>query len=496
MTSTSGNRFRSAATHRAALLVPAALTVLLALPSMTKSFWFDEAASAVSADRSLSATLQLLTHVDGSMSAYYVFLNGWTKLFGTSEFAIRFPSLLAMTGAVILTGMLGRRLGSAWIGLAAAILFAVAPRTVSYAAEARPYALAVFFTVLAAWLAARFTPTRPGWAFGGFTVAATFATGFQLMALLPLAFVALFLSGWVRRIVALVLPVVTAGSIWLLMSGQPNFQSWLQRPSITTIVESLFAAGAISLGLLAAWVIIPAIRRQQPLQFNPHAILGLAAFIPWLVTYLASYVRPMFLPRYLLPTTPFIAVLGGFAAIAVIRWVLTLSTGVATSLIAAAVIGVVAVTVALLVMVPSTKTQDFRLAAKTITSDANAGDAVVYEPQWLAPAMEWYLKQQPNDPSETALTAGTPDRPDDNLWAESGTEAESLEWILDSKRAWVVSLPGSDWSPVPDSEGKAIRALDKCGALIKKYTLPDYELGELTLSLYKVADKPGCMPAQ
>ena len=81
-----------------------------------------------------------LTHED-TPPIYYVVLQGWMWLFGDSEIAMRSLSVVASTLAVPLVYLLGAELWDARRGLFAAAVLAIAPMQVSFAQDARSYAL-------------------------------------------------------------------------------------------------------------------------------------------------------------------------------------------------------------------------------------------------------------------------------------------------------------------------------------------------------------------
>ncbi|RNE59049.1 glycosyltransferase family 39 protein [Cryobacterium tepidiphilum] len=130
-------------------LVGLAAFLVSAAWSWQPSYWGDEAASVMSAQRPLPSLFLMLRHVDAVHGTYYLFLHVWTGLFGISEFATRLPSALAVgfaaAGTVVLVRQLAR--DTRWAVLSG-ILFAVLPRTTYMGAEARSYALV---TALAVW---------------------------------------------------------------------------------------------------------------------------------------------------------------------------------------------------------------------------------------------------------------------------------------------------------------------------------------------------------
>jgi len=102
--------------------------------------WTDEACSYFTIQQGALAIL------DGDRSAgtpplYFVVLWAFSQLAGTSELALRLPSMIAATAMVPLGYLAGARYASARAGLFAAFAFVVSPLVHYYAIEARNYAL-------------------------------------------------------------------------------------------------------------------------------------------------------------------------------------------------------------------------------------------------------------------------------------------------------------------------------------------------------------------
>jgi mannosyltransferase len=121
--------------------------------SWIPSFWGDEAASVMSAERTLPSLLRMLANVDAVHGAYYLFLHFWIQLFGASELSVRLPSAIAVGFCVAGTFVVGRMLVGSRFGVLAAVLCAVLPRTGYMGAEARSYA---FSAAAAVWITALF----------------------------------------------------------------------------------------------------------------------------------------------------------------------------------------------------------------------------------------------------------------------------------------------------------------------------------------------------
>jgi len=123
-----------------------------------KSLWWDESLSLYRAQSNagsiLSGTIILTDNVatqvtvDDHPPLYFLLLAVSVRLFGTSEFALRYLSLACMVLTVGLLYISGRRLVGRGAGLAAAFLGAVSPMYLWYGQEARPYALVTFLGLL------------------------------------------------------------------------------------------------------------------------------------------------------------------------------------------------------------------------------------------------------------------------------------------------------------------------------------------------------------
>lgn len=132
-----------------ALVLGVASTVVCALGSWVPSLWGDEATSVLSAERPLSSLFLMLGRVDAVHGTYYFFLHFWVGAFGSSPFAVRFPSAVAVGIAVAGIVVLGTRLANFRTGIFAGIICLVLPRMTYAGEEARGYA---FSAALAVWL--------------------------------------------------------------------------------------------------------------------------------------------------------------------------------------------------------------------------------------------------------------------------------------------------------------------------------------------------------
>ncbi|MBO0935947.1 glycosyltransferase family 39 protein [Fibrella sp. HMF5335] len=100
--------------------------------------------------------------------AYTGLLSLWIRVFGISDFSVRFLSVLFSMGTVWLIFLLARRYtGSVRVGLISAAVAATEPFFVAYSHVARAYSMTIFVSLLATWLFLRILdrlsdPTRTG----------------------------------------------------------------------------------------------------------------------------------------------------------------------------------------------------------------------------------------------------------------------------------------------------------------------------------------------
>lgn len=207
-----------------------------------QSLWYDEGVTAAVSQQGV-AQLTRWTANDIQPPLYYLILSPWTRLMGTSEWSLRFPSVLAGVVGLALLYALGRRIwqrrpliarpssasgkhddgglvvapgtlpsdpdhgSSAWTRLAvpwlAVFLAALAPQWVYYAQEARNYTLLTSLGMLAAYLLLRIAATPDSrqrlYLWVAFVVAALAALYTHYFALFLLAALALFYAIiWLR----------------------------------------------------------------------------------------------------------------------------------------------------------------------------------------------------------------------------------------------------------------------------------------------------------
>ncbi|MDO9356655.1 MAG: glycosyltransferase family 39 protein, partial [Solirubrobacteraceae bacterium] len=150
------------------------------------SLWWDEAATISAADRPVGELWDLVGHVDLVHGLYYVVMQFWVAVFGTSEVALRAPSAVALGVAIAGIVFLAARLTTpraAWIaGLTAAIL----PGLSWSGIEAREWSIVTACVTWATYSLCVALDTRSKGRYVAYTVLMTLAAAFSVMAILML----------------------------------------------------------------------------------------------------------------------------------------------------------------------------------------------------------------------------------------------------------------------------------------------------------------------
>ncbi|ORV48822.1 hypothetical protein AWC05_03775 [Mycobacterium florentinum] len=333
-------------TQRGRLLDPWAIAVLAAVISgawaCRPSLWFDEGATiSAAASRTLPELWRLLGHIDAVHGLYYLVMHGWFAIFPPTEFWSRVPSALAIgaaaAGVVVFTRQFTPGRGTA---LCAGVIFAILPRTTWAGIEARPYALsvaaAIWLTVLLVTAVRRNRPRR--WA--GYAVALMVSILLSLNLVLLVLVYAVMLpllapKGsrkspviWWAASTAVALGVMTP--FILFAHGQAFQVNWLFPVSwhyAFDITQRQYFDHSVPFAVLSGVIMVAAVVVRR---FGAPAPAGdmrrlLLICVGWIVLPTTAVVvysaigEPMYFPRYLILTTPALAVLLAVCIITVAR---------------------------------------------------------------------------------------------------------------------------------------------------------------------------------
>lgn len=136
---------------------------LLFAGAAQKSFWEDEAFSAVFAQRDTSELLQGLAW-DVHPPLFLLMTSQWGRVFGFDELGLRSLSMMWALAALLLAYKLALDLLGERVALIAITFMAVNPLILMFASNARYYSFSMFLALLVAWGALRFIrPKQAGW---------------------------------------------------------------------------------------------------------------------------------------------------------------------------------------------------------------------------------------------------------------------------------------------------------------------------------------------
>jgi mannosyltransferase len=398
-------------------LISAVLMLVVALTDAGRPrLSWDEVTSAEVSQRTLGEIWQLIHNVDAVFGAYYAFLHLWTGVFGDGELSLRLPSILAMAGAAGLAAELGRRLFTPLIGLVTGVILVIMPNTSRYAAEARPYAIVCFFSVLALLLLliAVKTPRRPIWVSYGLSV--LLLGGFHLVSLTTLAAhaVVVGVAAWRQRDRRLVLTwLLTVGLAILPLLPLARFGSkqdgtqlhWVKPITISLIRampsdivgSSRLAWLLIGMAVLALW---RPVRRIAPI-----AVLALAPLTA--VALVSALVTQMWVARYMLVVLAPLAILAAVALAGDTPEPRTWRALIDGRLFRIGAVLLLLAFVALpgqeAIRKPTAKNgPDYRGLARVVGDYQAPGDVIVYPPKNRAmrAGMDYYLNRLPSRPTD------------------------------------------------------------------------------------------------
>jgi len=458
----------------------------------TRGLWVDEAISVRQASLPFGEMLADMRTTDVHPPLHHAVLWVTVRLFGTSELAVRLPSLLAGVALVPVMYKAGAAVYDRRTGLIAAALATVAPFCVWYSQEARMYSLFMLFAALAVY--AQVMAVRRGrsadWLLYAVASAAMLWT--QYFAVLPIAVQQLgfvwvawsrrrdrralvgLVKGWAATTALIVLAVLPlTGIISAQFEAYSHRSDGLSAPSqagagSSTIggTISIYAAGANliwavwgyhadgvmaqiaavwPLGMLGGLLLLGRGRRGASVLLLALVVVPMAALFA-----VGSMKRDLFELRYFSGAVPVALLLGarlvsattrrrGAVAVAGVLVVGTMAIGLVDQQLNGA----------------NPRRYDFAGALDRIEARAQPGDVLLYEPAYLGDVIDYYAP----DLDARKLDAGYP--------STGGTV-----WVLATDR--VVNSTES-----AAKVGDVLARLEQTRALTDRFQRPNVQVWEL-----------------
>ena len=408
------------------------------LPMLDKSLWIDEGASLYSAHLSWSALWHQSKVVDGVFLAYYAVLHLWVEISANIEW-VRFLSVIAFGLTVVVIGHLGNRLGGFWCGVIAAVLTAANPLMIDAALDARPYALSALAATIAIYSLLRWRDSADDRWFRRFCIASLVALVLHIFAILaPLAVLVIVVlvrpmtlrRSWRRVVVPLGMTLLLSVVYGSLVLGQRGQIAWIPRMSVTNLLVDAYgpAGGYPRLGRIPYAMIIVALvgfglvliwlgrrRRSDSVDssIRENLVVALAwAALPTLGLIAVSFVKPLYVDRYVIASAPGMALAVGL----LLTQALKLNDpkratrqcraeGIAWGII---VVGLVANSI----MIGSTAFENYAGVARYLENQVGVSGEIALPDHSVGTGVEYYLfnsrespRLWPETPSQLYITA-------------------------------------------------------------------------------------------
>lgn len=290
---------------------------------LTQSLWRDEAFSILVSERPLSFFIGKLTF---EPPLYYILLHFWMKIFGNSEVAARSLSLLGFCLATVIMIFWAERLfRKHWLSWFLPVFFFLNPMLLYYAFEIRTYGWFTFFATLAL-----FTYSEKKWLLytaaiiGGFYthsyfILLPFATGIHYLTQNPKQFFpvphlrTILRSAFIRANLVFFLGI--SPWLYLILEQASRLKDSWYYPVDLQLIKSVLGNMFIGyegtpwflwrytawLSLLFLGLFILALRPEKTRSRN--LLFFLVVMVPLVVSIGVSFVKPLFVNRYVLPVT-------------------------------------------------------------------------------------------------------------------------------------------------------------------------------------------------
>lgn len=420
-------------TSRGDLFVIGTLTAIAVAVRMvsTRGLWVDEAITVAQAQQPFGTMLDQLGSVDVHPPLHHAMVWVLVRIAGTSEMVVRAPSILA--GALLVPAVFGlaNALYGRRTGLVAAAFVAIAPFAVWYSQEARMYSLFMLFATLAFWAQVAALRGDGRWAWVGYAAATAAMAWTQWFAIVPIAAQQIVFAGaWLRRrhhrtqrrrlllVWAAALGASTALVLPLLPLALDQLGAYSGRSGAAVSAPAQAGSAASGLagevsvyavGANAIWAVVGYHSDGVMTQLAAlWPLLLLAAFaalgrgrsrrttalltciaVPTILFVLAGLVkRDLFELRYFAGVVPLLLVLVARALTAVFH---RNRTQIVAAAVAIVLLGVGLVDQQLNGANP--RRYDFEGALERVRSEADPGDVVLYEPDYLAEVVEYYAPE-------------------------------------------------------------------------------------------------------
>ena len=291
---------------------------LLRLFHLSKeSLWVDEGFTYQLARLDLG---QYVENVLGSLRNilppfYFSLMHYWAGVFGSSEFSLRFPSVIFGSASILVIFLLGKTLFNRRVGLLSALILALSVFHVRYSQEARMYELLSFTALCAFYFLVSFlrVPSRKNLlllTIANVVLAYTHHYGFFVIAA-QVIYVLLAKGKWadIKRVApsfaAVGLLIIPWMGVLLNQVSKVYKDPWLPVPGAQSVMRVFvdFSGSFLFLAVLCGCGVFFLMKnfRKHISRENPIVLLLVWLFAPFIFSLAYSYwVSPIFSAKYLI----------------------------------------------------------------------------------------------------------------------------------------------------------------------------------------------------
>lgn len=456
------NRYRH--TSREAYLVAGVTIVGAALCFAflaSKSLWLDEAVTA----QEVSSLAQLIwSCAHGQEPLYHLIMYVWVRIAGDSEWMLRTPSALCAVATIPLIAELGSELSDRATGILSAVLLTVHETAIQYAQIARAYSMAIMLVTLWSIYFLRSVKQARPKNYLGYIIAGVLCSYTHLFAILmiPAQWGSLFFfrrdRETTKRLHISMLAILILSVPAFLIVREGDRVNWISPTSLRGVIQFFYVLAGSSrdivpgssaaslnfmgsrnifsvplLVLYLAAIALAAIDLSRHRKASQAYVL-LCLTIPVCLAIVASFLKPLFVPRYLLITLPFFVLAGAMgirtipsrtAAVAVITLMVVFSLAEDFSLYRA----------------PSF--QDWRGTVQLLAKRAQPSDVLMIYPGFYETPLSYYLARLPVGapfPRMLPLEAETDLRHPERLANAIAQNRSKASNIGPSARIWLVGV--------------------------------------------------------
>lgn len=282
-----------------------------------QSLWLDEAAAVSFASGSVADIFRLTFGAEPNPPLYYLALHFWMLAFGQSEVALRSLSALAGAASVPLLFLIGRRLFSTPAGLLGAAVLAINPFHIWLSQETRNFALLAAFSLLTLYLLLRLLdrPSQRLWV--GYALALLATLYLHVYGLLftcaLVAIVALYRPNrqWLRDgAIATGVPLLLYAPWLATLFKHVGTTQWRPTLGLADLLNAM--ARSLTMGEDYFWefggdwwllwvtlaILAPHVWRANGEERRNVLVVTVWFAVPLALSYLISFVTPIFWPRY------------------------------------------------------------------------------------------------------------------------------------------------------------------------------------------------------